>query len=141
MTTTDVSTRSVVVEKVFPHSPEKVWRALTESALIEQWLMKNDFQPAVGHAFSLRMAPVQNWNGVIECQVISMEQGRSLSYTWSTMGHESVVTFQLTPTEEGTHVRVEQAGFKPDQEAAYKGAQYGWKNFMGGLERVVAELP
>jgi uncharacterized protein YndB with AHSA1/START domain len=140
MTTSDVTTRSVVVEKVFPHPPEKVWRALTESSLMEQWLMKNDFEPVVGHAFSLRMAPVQNWDGVIECQVVSLEPGKSLSYTWSTMGHESVVTFQLTPTEAGTHVRVEQAGFRPDQEAAFKGAQYGWKNFLGGLERVVAGL-
>jgi uncharacterized protein YndB with AHSA1/START domain len=140
MTTPDTSTRSVIVEKEFPHPPQKVWRALTESSLIEQWLMKNDFQPVAGHSFSLRMDPVANWNGVIDCQVLAVEPFRTLSYTWGTLGSESVVTFSLTPTDTGTHVRVEQAGFRPDQEANYKGAQYGWKKFMGNLEHVIAGL-
>ena len=140
MTTPDTSTRSVIVEKEYPHPPEKVWRALTESSLIEQWLMKNDFQPVAGHSFSLRMDPVANWNGVIDCQVLAVEPFTTLSYTWGTLGSESVVTFSLTPTSAGTHVRVEQAGFRPDQEANYKGAQYGWKKFMGNLEHVVAGL-
>jgi uncharacterized protein YndB with AHSA1/START domain len=138
--TTDTSTRSVIVEQEFPHPPQKVWRALTDSSLIEQWLMKNDFQPAAGHSFQLRMDAVQGWNGVIDCKVLTMEPAKTLSYTWATMGHESVVTFTLTPTDAGTHLRMEQSGFRPDQEAAYKGAQYGWKGFLGGLERVVAGL-
>ncbi|HEX4067101.1 MAG TPA: SRPBCC domain-containing protein [Acidobacteriaceae bacterium] len=133
-------TRSVIVEKQFPHPPEKVWRALTESSLIEQWLMKNDFQPNTGHAFQLRADPVPNWNGIIDCKVVAVEPNRTLSYTWGTLGMESLVTFTLTPTDTGTHVRVEQAGFRPDQEANYKGAQYGWNKFMGGLERVVGQL-
>jgi uncharacterized protein YndB with AHSA1/START domain len=140
MSTPDTSTRSVIVEREFPHPPEKVWRALTESSLMEQWLMKNDFQPVAGHAFNLRMDPVPNWNGVIDCQVLAVEPGRTLSYTWGTLGLESVVTFTLTPTENGTHLRMEHAGFRPDQETAYRGAIWGWENFMGGLERVVAAL-
>jgi uncharacterized protein YndB with AHSA1/START domain len=140
MTSPDTSTRSVIVEKEFSHPPEKVWRALTESSLIEQWLMKNDFQPVAGHSFSLRTEPVPNWNGVIDCQVLAIEPGRTLSYTWGTLGMESVVVFTLTPTDSGTHVRVEQSGFRPGQEANYKGAQYGWRKFIGNLERVVAEL-
>ncbi len=138
MTTPD--TRSVIVEKEFPHPPQKVWRALTESSLIEQWLMKNDFQPVAGHSFNLRMDPVPNWNGVIDCQVLAVEPCKTLSYTWGTLGLESVVTFTLTPTDTGTNVRVEQSGFRPDQEAAYKGATYGWRNFIGGLERILAGL-
>ena len=84
MTTTDTSTRSVIVEKEFPHPPEKVWRALTESSLIEQWLMRNDFQPVTGHAFTLRMDPVPNWNGVIDCQVVAVEPCRD---TFLHLGH------------------------------------------------------
>ena len=140
MTTPEPTTRSVIVEKEFPHPPEKVWRALTDSSLIEQWLMKNDFQPVTGHAFTLRRDPVANWNGIIECQVIAVEPFTRLSYTWGTLGHGLVVTFMLTPTSAGTHVRVEQSGFGPDQDQAFKGATYGWKNFMGGLEQVVAGL-
>ena len=140
MTTPEASTRSVIVEREFPHPPEKVWRALSESALIEQWLMKNDFQPVAGRAFTLRADPVPNWNGIIDCQIRAVEPCETLSYTWSTMGHESVVTFTLAPTEAGTHLRMEQSGFRQDQEQNYKGATYGWRSFMGKLEGVVAGL-
>ncbi|MDW5265666.1 MULTISPECIES: SRPBCC domain-containing protein [Acidobacteriaceae] len=140
MMTPDTSTRSVIVEKEFPHPPEKVWRALTESSLIEQWLMKNDFQPVAEQSFQLRMDPVPNWNGVIDCRVLAVEPGKTLSYTWGTLGLESVVTFTLTPTDAGTHLRMEHSGFGPDQDAAYKGATYGWQGFLGNLERVVAGL-
>jgi len=140
MTTAESQLRSVIVEKEFPHPPEKVWRALTDSSLIAQWLMRNDFEPVTGHAFTLRADPVPNWNGIIDCQVLAIEPHKSLSYTWGAMGMGSVVTFTLTPTDAGTHVRVEQAGFRPDQEQNYRGAMYGWKSFMGKLENVVAGL-
>ena len=140
MTSPETSTRSVIVEREFPHPPEKLWRALTDSSLIEQWLMKNDFQPVAGRAFNLRMDPMPNWNGVIDCQVLAVEPNRTLSYTWGTLGLESVVTFTLTPTDTGTHLRMEHSGFRPDQEANYRGAIYGWQKFLDGLERVVTEI-
>jgi uncharacterized protein YndB with AHSA1/START domain len=137
---TTAATRSVVIEKELPHPPQKIWRALTEGPLIKEWLMENDFQPALGHAFTLRMQPVQGWNGIIDCQVLTLEPCKTLSYTWGTLGLGTVVTFTLTPTDTGTHLRVEQSGFGPDREANYKGAQYGWQQFLGNLERVVAGL-
>ena len=140
MTTPDTATRSVIVEKEFPHAPEKVWRALTETSLMEQWLMKNDFAPVAGRAFTLRREPVANWNGVIDCQVLAVEPFRTLSYTWGTLGLETVVTWTLTRTDAGTHVRMEQSGFGPDMERNYKGARYGWQSMIDGLERVVAAL-
>jgi len=140
MTNPDISTRSVIVEKDFPHPPAKVWRALTDRSLIEQWLMKNDFEPVGGPAFQLRMDPVPNWNGIVDCQVVTVDPAKTLAYTWGTLGLESVVTFTLTPTDAGTHLRVEQTGFRSDQDAAYKGANYGWQSFLGKLEGVVAGL-
>jgi uncharacterized protein YndB with AHSA1/START domain len=140
MTTTEPTTRSVIVEKEFPHPPEKLWRALTEKSLLEQWLMKNDFEPAAGHAFTFRMDPVKGWNGVIECEVLAIEPCRVLAYTWGALGLGSVVTFTLTPTDTGTLLRMEQSGFGEHQDAAYKGAKYGWQNFMSNLERVVDGL-
>jgi uncharacterized protein YndB with AHSA1/START domain len=140
MTTAEPALRSVIVEKDYPHPPEKVWRALTDSSLIAQWLMNNDFEPVRGRAFTLRSDPVPNWNGIIDCEVLTVDPFTTLSYTWGTMGMGSVVTFTLTPTDAGTHVRVEQAGFRPDQEQNYRGAMYGWKSFMGKLETVVAAL-
>jgi len=133
-------TRTVVIEREFPHAPEKLWRALTEGPLITQWLMKNDFEPEVGRKFQLRSDPVPNWNGIIDCKVLVVEPQKRLSYSWGTMGLESVVLFTLTPAAGGTRLRMEHSGFPVDQDAAYKGATYGWQRFLGELEKVVAEL-
>jgi len=132
--------RSVVIEREMPYPPERIWRALTDGSLIKEWLMDNDFQPAVGHSFKFRSTPVPNWNGVIDSKVLVVEPNKQLSYSWGSLGLESVVTWTLTPTHAGTHVRMEHSGFGADQEAAYKGANYGWQKFIGGLERVVAGL-
>ena len=131
----DADTRSVVIEREMPHPPEKVWRALTEGPLIEEWLMKNDFQPVVDHRFQLRA----DW-GSVDCQVLAVEPNKTLSYTWAAYGLESVITWTLSPTSTGTHLRMEQSGFRPDQQQAYQGAKGGWKQFMGALETVVARL-
>jgi len=136
---------SVIVERDMQHAPEKIWRALTQGPLIEEWLMKNDFQPVVGHRFTLRATPMPNWNGIVECEVLAVEPNKRLSYTWgsgaeATGGVRLVVNWTLTPTVTGTHLRMEQTGFHPDQEANYKGATYGWQKFIGGLEKVVDGL-
>ena len=141
MTDTATETRSVVVEREIPFPPEKLWRALTQPHLMEEWLMKNDFQPVVGHGFKLK----GEWGGVLDCEVLAVEPNRTLSYTWDfahddpAYGLKSVVTFTLTPTDAGTHLRVEQAGFRPDQKQAFGGAHAGWKAFFDKLEQVAAK--
>ena len=135
MNTEATETRSVVVEREIPHPPEKIWRALTLPHLIEEWLMKNDFKPVVQHRFSFSA----DW-GAVDCQVLAVEPNKILSYTWDAMGLESVVTWTLTPTSTGTQLRMEQSGFRPDQQPAYQGAKYGWQKFFAGLERVVEGL-
>lgn len=128
-------TLSVVVERELPHPPEKIWRALTQPQLIEEWLMKNEFKPAVGHAFSLRA----DW-GTVECRVRTVEPNRTLSYTWDATPLESFVTWTLTPTETGTMLRMEQTGFRQDQPMFYGGAKMGWPKFLDKLEDVLARL-
>ena len=132
--------RTLVIEREMPHPPEKIWRALTQSPLIEEWLMTNDFQPVVGHRFNFRATPVPNWNGIIDCEVLVVEPNSRLSYSWSSLGLKSVVAWTLTPIKGGTHVRMEQSGFPSKEGPYYKGAIYGWQNFIGGLERVVGKL-
>jgi uncharacterized protein YndB with AHSA1/START domain len=127
--------RSVVVERDRPHPAEKIWRALTQDHLIEEWLMKNDFKPVVGHRFNLRA----DW-GAVDCEVMAVELNKTLSYTWAAYGLESVVTWTLTPTSTGTHLRMEQSGFRPDQQQAYQGAQAGWQRFFAALEPVLARI-
>jgi uncharacterized protein YndB with AHSA1/START domain len=132
MNETSTETRSVVVERELPHPLEKVWRALTQPHLIEEWLMKNDFKPVVGHRFDLRA----DW-GAVDCRVVAVEPNKTLSYTWAAYGLESVVTWTLTPTSTGTRLRMEQSGFRPDQQQAYQGAKYGWQQFFANLEQVL----
>jgi len=134
--------RAVVVEREIPHPPEKIWRALTQPILIEEWLMKNDFEPVVGHRFNLR----GDWGGVLDCEVLAVEANRRLAYTWN-FAHDdeayalqSVVTLTLTPTDKGTHLRMEQAGFRPSQKQAFHGANYGWQENLAKLEGVVDRL-
>ena len=132
--------RTLVIEKEFAHPPEKVWRALTQGALIKEWLMDNDFQPVVGHKFSFRATPVGTWRGVIESQVLVVEPNQKLSYSWGTLGVDTAVTWTLAATRTGTLLRMEQSGFGPEQDANYKGAKYGWTKFIGNMERVVGGL-
>ena len=130
-------TRTLVIERVFAHAPEKLWRALTEQPLLAQWLLKNDFEPVVGRRFQFRNDPVQGWDGVIDCEVMVVEPLKRLSYRWSALGLDSHVLWTLSAVDGGTHVRMEHSGFRPDQQAAYGGAKYGWQKFLANLERVL----
>ena len=141
MTKQATEARAVVVEREFAFPPEKLWRALTQPHLIEEWLMKNDFKPVVGHSFNLR----GEWGGVLDCEVLAVEPNKTLSYTWN-FAHDdaaynlkSVVTFTLTPTSTGTHLRVEQAGFGPEQRQAFGGARAGWEKFFANLEQLLGK--
>jgi uncharacterized protein YndB with AHSA1/START domain len=135
MNETSAATLSVIVEREVPYPPEKIWRALTQPHLIEEWLMKNDFNSVVGHRFNLRA----DW-GAVDCQVLAVEPNKTLSYTWAAYGLESVVTWTLTPTSTGTRLRMEQSGFPPDQPQYYQGAKGGWQQFFAALERVLVQI-
>lgn len=133
--------RIVTIEREFAHSPEKLWRALTQPHLISEWLMKNDFKLELGHRFTLR----GEWGGVLDCEVLEIEPYKTLAYTWN-FEHEdaayalqSTVTFTLTPTSTGTHLRMEQAGFRSEQKQAFGGAHAGWKQFFDKLDGVLAQ--
>jgi uncharacterized protein YndB with AHSA1/START domain len=128
-------TLSVVIEREIPFPPEKIWRALTQPQLIEEWLMKNDFKPVVEYRFSLRA----DW-GAVDCQVLAVEPNKTLSYTWAAYDLKSVVTWTLAPTSTGTNLRMEQSGFRPDQQQYYQGAEGGWQRFFTALEQLLARI-
>ncbi|HCO55528.1 SRPBCC domain-containing protein [Pelagibacterium nitratireducens] len=131
---------TVTVEREIPFPPEKIWRALTQPHLMEEWLMKTDFKPEIGHNFTLR----GDWGGV-ECEVLAIEPEKTLSYTWNhphsdpAYALESVVVFTLTPTATGTRLRMEQTGFNPNQKQAIGGAKWGWQENLANLEKLLAE--
>jgi len=133
--TQNTETRTVTIERDMPHPLDKVWRALTEGSLLEQWLMRNDFKPVVDHTFKF----TADW-GSVDCRVITVDPKTTLAYSWEAFGMATVVTFTLTPTGNGTSLRMEQSGFPMENDQAYKGAQYGWQKFLGAMEEVVAGL-
>lgn len=142
-----IAARTVVVERNLRHPAEKVWRALTQGHLIEEWLMSNDFQAVVGHKFQLKTTPMPQWNGVLDCEVLEVEEHKRLVYTWNSSGEEAanglktVVAWDLEPAEGGVLLRMEQSGFREDQIRNFQGAQYGWAKNLGVLEQVLDRMP
>jgi len=136
MTVTDktdkAQTESISFEFDLQHSPQKVWRALTEPALLAEWLLPVlDLKLEPGAAFKFKTQPYPGWDGTVNCRLVEIEAQRRLSYTWSVPFLDTVVTFTLTPTAAGTRLSLVQSGFKPDQRREFAGARYGW-NMMGG---------
>lgn len=138
-------TREIVVEEVLPHAPAAVWQALTRGDLIARWLMPNDFEPVVGRKFNFRRAPMGDWNGVVECEVLEVAAERRLVYSWkggtgTALELDTVVTWTLTPVEAGTRLRMVHSGFRlPQNAVAYDGMSPGWSRVMKGIDRVVSE--
>jgi uncharacterized protein YndB with AHSA1/START domain len=128
-------TESLTFEFDLPHPPAKVWRALTEPALLAEWLLPVvglELKLEPGAAFTLKTEPQPGWDGTVDCRMLEIEPHRKLSYTWVVgFGLDTVVTFTLAPTASGTRLHLVQSGFKPDQKQNFGGARYGW-NMMGG---------
>ena len=134
-------TDTLSLDRDLRHPPEKVWRALTQAPLIADWLMQSDFVAEVGHKFTFRSQPNPQWDGIIHAEVLSVEPPTRLAYSWGSMGLETVVTWTLTASASGTHLRMEQSGFPDTQGPYFQGATYGWQMFLGKLEGVLDGLP
>ncbi len=138
--------RSIVVERLLPHSPEKVWRTLTDSSLIARWLMPNDFVPRLGHRFTFKTLPMGDWDGVVHCEVLACEPPHLLRYSWTGGSDtnpaygsrlDSVVTFTLSPRPEGTFLRMEHAGFRlPGNAMAYDMMTPGWGKLIDRIDQL-----
>lgn len=142
---TPQESHSLVFKRTLPHPPEKVWRALTQSWLIEEWLMANDFVPEVGHCFTVRAAPLPGWAGITHCQVMAVEPPRLLAYRWgdgteSASGLKTTVTWTLTPEGGGTLLLMEQSGFPSRTALSYARLGQAWGRFLDRLDPVVSRI-
>ena len=143
-TTAQSQQESISFEFDLQHPPQKVWRALTDPALLTEWLLpvldlKLELEPGV--EFTFKTQPYPGWDGTVNCRFIEIEPQRKLSYAWTVPFLDTVVTFTLTPTETGTRLSLVQTGFKPDQRREFGGARYGW-NMMGGkLVELLERMP
>jgi uncharacterized protein YndB with AHSA1/START domain len=145
------ATQDIVVDEVFPHAPETIWKLLTDGALMGRWMMApNGFEAVVGNRFTFTTTPAGGWDGTIRCEVLDVMPEERLSYAWRG-GHESnvgygapldtVVTFTLHRTADGTRLRVVHSGFElPKNETAYRGMSEGWIKVVGRLDEAAATL-
>jgi uncharacterized protein YndB with AHSA1/START domain len=131
--------RTVRVDEFLPHTPTRVWKALTDPDLLAKWLMPNDFRPVVGHRFTFRTDPRPNvgFDGVIHCEVLAAEPERLLRFTWRGGPLDTTVTWTLAPEGRGTRLFLEHDGFDPDDPAQQFTRQIldgGWRsNVMSAL--------
>jgi uncharacterized protein YndB with AHSA1/START domain len=130
----------------FPHPPERVWEYLTKPELMEQWLMKNDFQPIVGLDFQFRTDPIPSldFDGIFYCKVLEIVPFRKLSYSWKSGPGEgkitldSVVVWKLQPTDKGTELFLEHSGFeKKENLNFYKGLTDGWLEKLHKIDELL----
>jgi uncharacterized protein YndB with AHSA1/START domain len=143
-TTAPSQTESISFEFDLHHSPEKVWRALTDPVLLTEWLLPViDLKLEPRAAFTFKTQPYPGWDGTVNCRILEIEAHRKLSYTWvvGDMALDTVVTFTLTPTASGTRLSLVQSGFKADQKQNFGGARYGWKMMGGKLVDLLGRIP
>ncbi len=135
---------SVAFEFDLYHPPEKVWRALSDPALLAEWLLPVvDLRLEPGAAFTFKAQPQPGWDGIVSCRILEIEPQKKLSYTWvvGDMHLDTVVTFTLTPTASGTRLSLVQTGFRPDQKREFGGARYGWRMMGGKLVDLLDRIP
>lgn len=143
-------TQTITAEYDLPHAPAKVWRALTDPALVAEWLMPNDFRAEVGHRFTFRAPPIGTWDGTVHCEVLEVVPRQRLRYAWvggvDVPGGpgsrlDTTVTWTLTPTDGGTLLRLEHAGFLPKNAFAFEMMGQGWRGRIAArLGEVLASL-
>jgi uncharacterized protein YndB with AHSA1/START domain len=143
--------QDIVVEEVFPHAPETIWKALATDALMSRWIHMavTGFAPVVGNRFTYQTTPAGQWDGVIRCEVLDVVPHERLVYAWRG-GHETntgygsrldtVVTFTLVKEAGGTRLRVVHSGFElPRNETAYRNMSGGWKRVVHDIVAVASE--
>ena len=141
-TTAPRQSESVSLEFDLHHAPSKVWRALTDPALVSEWLLPVvDLELRPGAEFTFNAPPQPDWDGVVNCRVVEIEANRTLRYNWVVGDIDTIVTFTLTPTASGTRLSLVQSGFKPHQKKNFGGARYGLKMMGGRLVDLLARIP
>lgn len=137
--------RSLVFQRQVPHPPEKVWRALTESWLMDEWLLDNDFMPVVGHRFTVRGKSRPGWSGVTHCEVLTVEAPLRLAYRWgdgteSVNGLRTLVTWNLTANAGGTLIHLEHCGFGASDELSARRIGALWPVFLQRMDTLLGAI-
>jgi len=149
-TTTASTTQQIVVDEVFPHAPEAIWKALTTGDLIGRWLMSpTGFEPVKGNHFTFQTTPAGEWDGTIHCRIVELLPHERLAYTWRS-GHEgnvgygsrleTLVTWTLSRVAGGTRLRLVHSGFvTPRNDSAYQSMGGAWGKVVHTLGDIAGE--
>jgi uncharacterized protein YndB with AHSA1/START domain len=144
-------TQDIVVDEVFPHAPETIWKTLTSGELIGRWIMQpTGFQPVVGTRFTFQTTAAGAWDGTIHCQVLEVKPNERIVYAWKG-GHEAnvgygspldtVVSLTLSRVENGTRLCLVHSGFiRPTNDSAFEKMSDGWKKVVQSIGTVSGEL-
>jgi uncharacterized protein YndB with AHSA1/START domain len=147
---TMTDTRDIVVDEVFPHAPEIIWKALTTAELIGRWLMMpTGFEPTKGKHFTFQTTPAGEWDGVIHCQVLEVTPNERLVFAWKG-GHEgnaqygsrleTIVTWTLARADGGTRLQLVHSGFRlPKNNVAFKRMSEGWPKVFEKIDAILNE--
>ncbi|MQQ99852.1 SRPBCC family protein [Glaciimonas soli] len=134
-------TQDIVVDEVFPHTPETIWKTLTDNELISRWIMVPEgFAPLKGKHFTFQTTPAGAWDGMIRCQVLEVVPNERLVYSWvsgdeGNVGYgsrlETIVTWSLSKVGGGTRIRMVHSGFvMPKNDTAFQNMSEGWKKVV-----------
>ncbi|HEX7855131.1 MAG TPA: SRPBCC domain-containing protein [Sphingobium sp.] len=85
-------TRKIVVDEVFSHAPEAIWKAITQTELMARWLPmpSADFEPVVGNRFTFQTTPGGKWDGTIHCEVLQVLPHERFAYAWRGGQHNTI---------------------------------------------------
>ena len=148
---TPANVREIVVDEVFPHAPETIWRTLTSGDLMARWLgmTPTGFAPVAGNRFTYRTTPAGEWDGTIQCEVLEVIPNERFAYSWrgghdSNVGYgsrlDTIVIFTLEKADGGTRLRLVHSGFVlPRNDSAYRNMSGGWSQVVPRIGAIVDE--
>jgi uncharacterized protein YndB with AHSA1/START domain len=138
--------RAIRLDEFLPYPPDRVWRVFVEPHLLAKWLMPRDFQPVVGHRFTImaKAVPATKFGGTINCQVLAIEPEHLLRISWEDHGPSGArctATWRLVAEGKGTRLFLDHEGFDPDNELQQRARKImggGWRSWL--FERLDAVL-
>lgn len=140
-----------ITHRVFySHAPEIVWDYLTKAELMEQWLMKNNFELKLGHDFQFTAGPVPSldFDGIVYCKVLEIEPMKKLTYSWKCgpgngqITIDSIVTWTLEAKDNGTELLLVNDGFKEANfnVLIFNAMGKGWLDNMNKINKIINEV-
>jgi uncharacterized protein YndB with AHSA1/START domain len=144
-------TQEIVIDEMFPHAPETLWKTLTTGELMARWIRMpvSGFEPVAGTHFTFTTTPAGAWDGVIRCEVLEAAPNERLVYAWkgghaANVGYgaplDTIVTWTLSRVENGTRLRLVHSGFVlPRNHTAFEGMSEGWKTVVKTIDALSDE--